>query len=115
MACENQHCLDLTLNNIDPKSLQVERLMTALNGPVLDHKQKSLEQNLPCSEAVLKVELSEIEGDMDFEMESEETKGSQVSSIPTNSTKSGNKFIMISCCHCNYSDILPIDAMPLNL
>lgn len=50
--------------------------MTALNGPVLEHKQKAIEQNLGCSEAALKVEPQEIEADLDCEMESEETKGS---------------------------------------
>ena len=107
MACENQHCLDLTLKNIDLKSLHVERLMTALNGPVLEHKQKAQEQNFSCSEAVVKVELQEIEADMDFEMESEETKGSQASSIPTNSTKP--LCLMISCCQCNFMDLVPLN------
>ena len=39
VACENQNCLDLTMPGIsDPRTVHVEKLMTALNGPVLEHK-----------------------------------------------------------------------------
>lgn len=107
LICENQGCLviDLELpSTYDERGIHVEKLMTALNQSVLEHKERSLELfGGSCNEADLRVVISEIDDDLDCSMENED----QNSSGNVNSKKS--KCFVITCDKCDYSDLTPLN------